>query len=196
MSSKNSCSSFCASSSLFFLTNSFAFILSKIAKVSSLFSTTLFFLSFDWHGFEDHHCFDHFSDSKFYLPILVCFLHLKLEALKQWRRFGILNFNFKTLYGNGEGDGTPLQYSCMVKPMDGGAWKAAVHGVSKSRSWLSDFSSTFHFHALEKELATHSSVLAWRILGTGEPGGLLSMASHRVGHDWSDLAWHSPNVKA
>ena len=83
----------------------------------------------------------------------------------------------------GEGNGTPLQYSCLENPMDGGAWKAAVHGVTKSRTRLSDFTSTFHFHALEKETATHSSVLAWRIPGTGEPGGLPSMGSCRVGHD-------------
>ena len=68
-------------------------------------------------------------------------------------------------------------------PMDGGAWWAAVHGVTKSRTGLSDFIFTFHFHALEKEMATHSSVLAWRIPGTGEPGGLPSMGSHRVGHN-------------
>ena len=73
-------------------------------------------------------------------------------------------------------------------PMDGGAWWAAVHGVAKSPARLSDFTFTFHFHALEKEMATHSSVLDWRIPGTGEPGGLPSMGSHRVGHDWSDLA--------
>ena len=72
--------------------------------------------------------------------------------------------------------------------MDGGTWKAAVHGVTEGRTWLSDFTFTFHFHALGKEMATHSSVLAWRIPGTGEPGGLPSMGSHRVGHDWSDLA--------
>ena len=89
---------------------------------------------------------------------------------------------------SGEGDGTPLQYSCLENPMDGGAWKAAVHGVAKSQTWLSDFTFTFHFHALEKEMETHSSVLAWRIPGTGEPGGLPSVGSHRVGHDWSDLA--------
>ena len=88
----------------------------------------------------------------------------------------------------GEGNGTPLQYSCLENPMDRGAWWAAVHGVAKSRTQLSDFPFTFHFHALEKEMATHSSVLAWRIPGTGKPGGLLSMGSHRVGHDWSDLA--------
>ena len=72
--------------------------------------------------------------------------------------------------------------------MDGGAWKAAIHGVAEGRTRLSDFTFTFHFHALEKEMATHSSVLAWRIPGTGEPSGLPSMGSHRVGHDWSDLA--------
>ena len=77
----------------------------------------------------------------------------------------------------GEGDGTPLQYSCLENPMDGGAWWAAVHGVAKSRTRLSDFTFTFHFHALEKEMATQSSVLARRIPGTGEPGGLLSMGS-------------------
>ena len=88
----------------------------------------------------------------------------------------------------GEGNGTPLQYSCLENHMDAGAWRAAVHGVARSRTQLSDFTLFFHFHALEKEMATHSSVLAWRIPGTGEPGGLPSMGSHRVGHDWSDLA--------
>ena len=83
----------------------------------------------------------------------------------------------------GEGNGTPLQYSFLENPMDGGAWKAAVHGVAEGRTRLSDFTFTFHLHALEKEIATHSSVLAWRIPGTGEPGGLPSMGSHRVGHD-------------
>ena len=67
--------------------------------------------------------------------------------------------------------------------MDREAWHAAVHGVAKSRTRLSDFTFTFHFHALEKEMASHSSVLAWRIPGTGEPGGLLLMGLHRVGHD-------------
>ena len=87
-----------------------------------------------------------------------------------------------------EGNGTPLQYSCLQNPMDGGACWAAVHGVAKSRTRLSDFNLTFHFPALEKEMATHSSVLAWRIPGMGESGGLPSMGSHRVRHDWSDLA--------
>ena len=83
----------------------------------------------------------------------------------------------------GEGNGNPLQYSCLENPLDGGAWWATVHRVTKSWTRLSDFTFTFHFHALEKEMATHSSVLAWRIPGTGEPGGLPSMGSHRVGHD-------------
>ena len=89
---------------------------------------------------------------------------------------------------HGEGNGNPLQYSCLENPMDGGAWWAAVHGVARSLTRLIDFALFFHFHALEKEMATHSSVLAWRIPGMGKPGGLPSMGSHRVGHDWSDLA--------
>ena len=80
----------------------------------------------------------------------------------------------------GEGNGTPLQYSCLETPMGRGAWWAAVHGVAKSQTWLSDFTFTFHFHALEKDMATHFSVLAWRIPGMGEPGGLPSMGSHRI----------------
>ena len=83
----------------------------------------------------------------------------------------------------GEGDGTPLQCSRLVNPMDGGAWWAAVHGVAKSQTLLSNFTFTFHFHALEKEMATYSSTLAWRIPGTGQPGGLPFMGSHRDGHD-------------
>ena len=84
---------------------------------------------------------------------------------------------------SGEGNGSPLQYSCLENPMDGGAWWAAVHGVVKSWTRLTDFTFTSQFHALEKEVATHSSVLAWRIPGMGEPGGLPSVRSHRVGHD-------------
>ena len=84
---------------------------------------------------------------------------------------------------DGEGNGTPLKYSFLENPMDGGAWWAAVHGVAKSPTRLSDFTFTFHFQALEKEMATHSIVLAWRIPGTGEPAGLLSIGSHRVRHD-------------
>ena len=95
----------------------------------------------------------------------------------------------------GEGNGTPLQYSCLENPMDGRIWRAAVHGVMKSRTQLSDFTFTFHFHALEKEMATHSGVLAWRVPGMGEPGGLLSLGSHRVGHDLSDLAKYIPRIR-
>ena len=87
---------------------------------------------------------------------------------------------------HGEGNGNLIQYSCLENPLDRGAWQAAVHGVTKSRTRLSDF--TFHLHALEKEMATHSSVLAWRIPRTEKPGGLPSMGSHRVRHDWSNLA--------
>ena len=97
--------------------------------------------------------------------------------------------NYEGLYWIlGEGNGNPLQYSCLENPMDGGAWKAAVHGVTEGQTRLSDFTFTFHFHALEKEMATHSSVLAWRIPEKGEPGGLPSMGSHRIGHEWSGLA--------
>ena len=96
-----------------------------------------------------------------------------LSELKTWKRTS---------------NGNPLQSSCLENPMGGEAWWAAVHGVAKSQTRLSAFTFTFHFHALENEMATHSSVLAWRIPGTGEPGGLPSMGSHRVGHDWSDLA--------
>ena len=95
----------------------------------------------------------------------------------QWKNHSLTG---RTL---GEGNGTPLQYSCLENPMDGGAWWAAVHGVAKSWTRLSDFTFTFHSHALEKEMATHSSVLAWRIPETGEPDGLPSMGLHRVGHD-------------
>ena len=89
----------------------------------------------------------------------------------------------ESVHSSGEGNGTPLQYSCLENPMHGGAWWAAVHGVARSWTQLSDFTFTFHFHALEKKMATHSSVLAWRIPGTGEPGGLPSMGLQRVGHD-------------
>ena len=97
------------------------------------------------------------------------------------RTIFIVLFFLKVVFG--EGNGTPLQYSCLENPMGGGAWWAAVHGVAKSRTRLSNFTFTFHFHALEKEMATHSSVLAWRIPGMVEPSGLPSMGLHRVGHD-------------
>ena len=112
---------------------------------------------------------------------------------------GLVDYLMTIIVNWGEGNGTPLQYSCLENPMDmdGIAWWAAVHRVVRSQTRLSDFTFTFHFHALEKEMATHSSVLAWRIPGTGEhssvpawripgtgePGGLPSLGSHRVGHD-------------
>ena len=120
------------------------------------------------------------------VSILLIFLHLCSSVILTCS-FLFLWYVFLVLV-SGEGDGTPLQYSCLENPMDGGAWWAAVHGVAKSWTRLSDFPFTFHFHALEKEMTTHSSVLAWRIPGTGEPGGLPSMGSHRAGHDWIDLA--------
>ena len=107
-------------------------------------------------------------------------LHQSPQWLQAFINIGHLFF--------GEGNGTPLQHSCLENPVARGAWWAAVYGVTKSRTQLSNFTFTFHFPALEKEMATHSSVLAWRIPGTGEPGGPPSMGSHRVWHDWSDLA--------
>jgi len=95
----------------------------------------------------------------------------------------VIQNNYLEEIAAGEGNGTPLQYSCLENPMDRGAWWAAVHGVAKSQTRLSDFTFTFHFHALEKEMATHSCVLAWRIPGMGEPGALLSMGWHGVGHN-------------
>ena len=106
-------------------------------------------------------------------------LGLGLSALGQQFSHG----DVTTDVSDGEGNGTPFQCSCLENPMGGGAWEAAVHGVAEGRTRLSDFTFTLHFHALEKEMATHSGVLAWRIPGTGEPGGLPSMGSHRVGHD-------------
>ena len=112
-----------------------------------------------------------------------------LLTLRDWR-FSLLEMCSGELraFGDLMCYGIPLQYSCLESPMDGGAWKAAVHGVADGRTRLGNFIFTFHFHASEKEMAAHCSVLAWRIPGTGEPGGLPSLGSHRVGHDWSDLA--------
>ena len=115
-----------------------------------------------------------------------CLTELKVLIVASWHEDGFLRRQVK--WSGICIAGTPLQHSCLENPMDGGAWWAAVHGVTKSQIRLSDFTFNFHFHALEKEMATHSSVLAWRIPGTEEPGGLPSLGSHRVGHDWSDLA--------
>ena len=104
----------------------------------------------------------------------------KTIALTRWTFVGKI---MSLLFNIGESNSTPVQYSCLENPMDGGVWKAAVHGVTEGRAQLSDFTFTFHFPALEKEMATHSSGLAWKIPGTGEPGGLPSMGSHKVGHD-------------
>ena len=121
----------------------------------------------------------------FLLPLFLASLLLSKNSLSTGNMSLYLFVCFCCrLWGRtGEGNGTPLQCSCLENPMDGGAWWGTVHGVTRSQTRLSDFTFTFHFHALEKEVATHSSVLAWRIRGTGEPGHLLSMGSHRVGHD-------------
>ena len=116
------------------------------------------------------------DDSHLMRVLLILFTGKKISVISLGN-----NLIYQKPYG--EGNGTPLQYSCLENPTDRGAWQASVHGVTKSRTQLSDFTFTFHFHALEKEMATHSSILAWRIPGTGEPGGLPSMGSHRVGHD-------------
>ena len=126
-------------------------------------------------------------------PIRIKYLGINLTELKD-----LYSNNCKTLIKETEDDkqmeiytglmNCTLQYSCLENPMDGGAWQAAVHGIAKSQARLSKFIFSFHFQALEKEMATHSSILAWRIPGTEEPSGLLSMGSHRVGHNSSDLA--------
>ena len=125
------------------------------------------------------------SERWWYLGSFVAFRRETIIILRSFLPGVISKWLLREL---GEGNGTPLQYSCLENPMDGGAWKAAVHGVAEGQTGLRDFTFTFHFHALEKEMATHSNVLAWRILGTEEPGGLPSIRLHRVGHDWSDLA--------
>ena len=119
----------------------------------------------------------------YHAPPVGVWVYLWAFYLVYWCIFlGFLKLHYPQFI-NGEGNGTPLQYSCLENPMDRGAWEAAVCGVAKSQTRLSDFTFTFHFHALEKEMATHSSDLAWRIPGMGEPGGLPSVGSHRVRHD-------------
>ena len=122
-----------------------------------------------------------------FVLFMVSFEVQKLLSLVRSHLFTFVTMSLVLRHGlackDGKGNGTPLQYSCLENPVDGGAWQSAIHEVAKSRIRLSDFPFTFHFHALEKEMATHSSVLAWRIPGTGEPGELTSMGSHRVGHN-------------
>ena len=108
-----------------------------------------------------------------------------MGLLKSRTRLSDFHFSFSCI---GEGNGNPLQCSCLENPRDSRAWWAAVYRVSQSQTQLSNFTFTFYFHALEKEMAIHSSVLAWRIPGTAEPGGLPSMGSHRVGHDLAAAA--------
>ena len=165
---------------------------------------TYSFQSVYWVPLHASHCFQHwcFKTCTFfkrtqwikYISLWVFLLSSAFSSTMIFQKEAI----YWELRGHqGEGNGTPLQYSCLENPMDRGAWWAVVHEVTKSRTRLRDFTFTFHFLALEKEMATHSSVLAWRIPGTGEPGGLTSMGSHRVRHDWSDLAaarGHLPEV--
>ena len=106
-----------------------------------------------------------------------------LKCIQPYLLFFKINFYWRVVKEIREGNGTPHQYSCLENPMDRGAWKAAVHVVAEGWTRLSNFTFTFHFHTLEKEMTTHSSVLAWKIPGMGEPCGLLSMGSHRVGHN-------------
>ena len=137
---------------------------------------------------------EHFFTCLFFLHVSSLVMHLSisfphLKNLIIWvfslGIFIMYYIHTNTLFE--EVNGTPLQYSRLENPMDGGAWWAAVHGVAKSRTRLRDFTFTFHFHASEEEMATHANILAWRIPGTEEPVRLPSMGSHRVGHDWSDL---------
>ena len=133
-------------------------------------------------------------------PVPQLFTHLLIQqfskclvvlGIKQYLFICFIGYLWFFVHSMGEGNGTPLQYSCLANPMDGGAWWAAVHGVARSWTRLSDFTFTFHFHfslSCIGEMTTHPSVLAWRIPGTGKSGGLPSMGSHRVGHNWSNLA--------
>ena len=126
------------------------------------------------------HLSRHFSNDAFFHCTISHFQELILQTFLVLRLWNIFHSVLSTivistiLFTLGEGNGTPLQCSCLESPMGGGAWWAAVHGVAESGTRLSVFTFTFYFHALEKEMATHSSVLAWRIPGMGEPGGLPS----------------------
>ena len=135
-------------------------------------------------NFRSTFCIYEFTYLKYYVRETIQCLSICVWFLS----LGIMFSRFSKVYPGcsmcqGEGNSTPFQYSCLENLMDGGAWWATVHGVTEGRTRLSNFTFTFHFHALEKEMATHSSVLPWKIPGMGEPGGLPSMGSHRVGHD-------------
>ena len=140
------------------------------------------------------HCSVDMKLHKLYFPhkaLLIGFTWLKLMNCCFFK-----NYSFIYLAAPGPSS-NPLQYSCLENPMDRGAWWTAVHGVAKSWTWLSDFTFTFHFQALEKEMATHSSTLAWKIPWTEKPGRLQSMGSQRVGHDWVtslSFTFHGPNI--
>ena len=155
-------------------------------------------ISFRWNEAPSANCDGLQTSLRISLIILkgiFCFAHLyrificqTVESLLPSDTAFLYKFLYINILQNGEGNDTPLQYSCLKNPTDRGASWSAVNGVAKSPTGLSDFTFTFHFHALEKEMATHFCVLAWIIPGTGEPGGLPSMGSHRVRHDWSNLA--------
>ena len=119
-----------------------------------------------------------------YWILSLSYMHLHVLHVLSWLDSSFLfSAEYSFVHSFREGNGIPLQYSCLENPMDREPGGLQSIGVTKSRARLSDFPFTFHFHALEKVVATHSSVLAWRIPGTGEPGGLPSMGSHRVRHD-------------
>ena len=150
-------------------------------------------MSYSFPNFEPASC----SMSSSNCRILACIQVSRRQVRESGIHISLRIFHslLWSIPSKGEGNGTPVQYSCLENPMDGGAWWATVHGSLRvGHDWATSLSLfTFIFHELEKEMATHSTVLAWRIPGTGEPGGLPSMGSHRVGHDWSDLAAATPS---
>ena len=152
---------------------------SQFVQLQLLASTDSLNIRLPRDGLHRHIC----VHSPFETPFIACCIHCSAFCFFLFSSQCSVLFNTCLIEIRGEGNDTPLQYCCPENPMDGGAWQSAVHGVAKSQTPLSDLTFTFHFHALEKEMATHSSVLAWRIPGTGEPGGLQSMGSHRVRHD-------------